>query len=303
MQNDFDLILLDVMMPEMTGFEACDKIKRIQGKEEIPIIFLTARTDEESISKAFDIGGVDYIKKPFNKKELLARVKTHLRLKDANDFLKDKNVYLKKEVEKRTEELYETRLEIIRRLGRASEYRDNETGMHIIRMSKYCLILAKNYGLDDKASEMIYLAAPMHDVGKIGVPDRILMKPGGLDRDEWIEMKKHAEFGGEIIGDHTSELLQNAKTVALTHHEKWDGKGYPNGLAGEEIPIIGRIAALSDVFDALTSKRPYKEAWSVEKAVKLINEESGKHFDPGLVDVFNRSLDEFLEIKEKFKEY
>lgn len=299
---DFDLILLDIMMPEMTGFEVCDEVKKIPEKKDIPIVFLTAKIDEESISKAFDIGGVDYIKKPFNKKELVARVKNHLRLKETNDILKNENDYLDREVRKRTKEVYNTRLEIIRRLGRASEYRDNETGLHIIRMSKYCKVLAKNYNVDEKMVELIYLAAPMHDIGKIGIPDNILIKPGKLDKDEWKIMKRHAKIGGEIIGEHDSDLLKYSKIVAETHHEKWNGKGYPRGLTGENIPLIGRIAAVADVFDALTSVRPYKEAWPVEKAVKLINEEAGEHFDPSLVEVFNTSLDELLEIKEKFKE-
>jgi len=205
-------------------------------------------------------------------------------------------------VQERTEELHETRLEIIRRLGHAAEFKDNETGLHVIRMSKYCFLLAQKIGLSESKSELILNAAPMHDIGKIGIPDRILLKPGKLDADEWKTMMTHAQIGADIIGPHKSELLKTARIAALTHHEKWNGKGYPQGLKQEDIPLAGRIIAVSDVFDALTSKRPYKDAWPVEKALDLMKSERGEHFDPQLIDAFLEILPDVLKIKEEYTE-
>ncbi|MBL4693148.1 MAG: HD domain-containing protein, partial [Magnetovibrio sp.] len=204
------------------------------------------------------------------------------------------------ELQKRNLELDKTRLEVIRRLGRAGEYRDNETGMHVVRMSKSSQVLALAAGLGEERSQQILHASPMHDVGKIGIPDGILLKPGKFEPDEWEVMKTHVEIGTDIIGNDPSQLMQLARLIALTHHEKWDGTGYPNNLKGVDIPIEGRICAICDVFDALTSERPYKKSWSVEDAVNLINEQSGKQFDPDLVVLFNECLPQMLEIREKY---
>jgi putative two-component system response regulator len=212
-----------------------------------------------------------------------ARVKTHLNL-----------VHL--------DEIRETRLAIVQRLGRASEYKDNETGMHVIRMSHYSRIIARAAGFSEHEADDLLNAAPMHDVGKIGIPDSIIRKPGKLDADEWREMQRHAEIGAEIIGHDASSLLQMARRIALYHHEKWDGSGYPEGLKGEAIPIEARIVAIADVFDALTSVRPYKKAWTVDDAVNLIVSESGKHFDPTLVSVFVQEIPAILEIKARWVE-
>ena len=202
----------------------------------------------------------------------------------------------------RTAELAKTRHQIIRRLGRAAEYKDNETGNHVIRMSHYSRLIAQAAGLSAANVDLLFYAAPMHDVGKIGIPDRIMLKPGKLDEEEWGVMREHPDMGAEIIGDHEDELLQAARSVALTHHEKWDGTGYPKGLKGEEIPIFGRIVAIADVFDALTSERPYKKAWSVEAALEMIDEGVGKHFDPDLMPALKAALPEMLEIKAQYAE-
>ncbi len=290
-----DLILLDIMMPEMDGIEVCRKLKEDPRTRSVPVIFVTAMGEVEDEARGFDAGAVDYITKPISPPIVLARVKTHLQLYDQNRALEEM-------VRTRTAELDNSRLEIIRRLGLAAEYRDNETGMHVIRMSYYCRTIAKAIGMNDMDADLILQSTPMHDVGKIGIPDSILLKPGRLDPEERKIMEKHAEFGAQIIGKHDNALLQMAYSAALTHHEKWNGTGYPFGYKGEEIPLIGRIVAIADVFDALTSSRPYKEAWPVEKALNLIREERGKHFDPTLVDAFLENLDAILEVKENHPE-
>ncbi len=288
-----DLILLDIMMPDMDGFRVCGLLKEDPRTSKIPIIFVTALDDQVDESKGFDLGAVDYIAKPVNPDIVRARVKTHLALYDQNRNLEEL-------VRNRTIELHETRLEIIRHLGRAAEYKDNETGLHVIRMSKYCQLIAMKSGLSDTEAELIMNAAPMHDVGKIGIPDVILMKKGPLSDEEWIIMRKHPEIGIRIIGEHSSDLLRMARLAALTHHEKFDGTGYPVGLSGEDIPLVGRVTAIGDVFDALTSDRPYKKAWTLDDAVDLIKSEKGKHFDPLLVDAFLESLPEVIEVKANY---
>jgi len=288
-----DLILLDIMMPEMDGFRVCELLKEDPRTSKIPVIFVTALDDQVDESKGFDLGAVDYITKPVNPDIVRARVKTHLALYDQNRSLEEL-------VRNRTRELHETRLEIIRRLGRAAEYKDNETGLHVIRMSKYCQLIALGSGLSELEAELIMNAAPMHDVGKIGIPDLILTKEGPLDDEEWDIMRKHPEIGVRIIGEHSSELLIMARSAALTHHEKFDGTGYPAGLSGEHIPLAGRVAAIGDVFDALTSDRPYKKAWHIDDAIDLIKSEKGKHFDPVLVDAFLGSLPEVIEIRANY---
>jgi len=216
--------------------------------------------------------------------------------------LYDQNRELERKVRERTEELIKTRLEIIRRLGRAAEYKDNETGLHVIRMSHYSRLIAEALGGNGDWVDLVFNAAPMHDIGKIGIPDSILLKKGKLNDDEWKIMRQHPAYGAEIIGEHSSPLMSMAREIALSHHEKWNGSGYPNGLKGEEIPLPGRIIAVADVFDALTTERPYKKAWSVEDAVNLIDEEAGTHFDPQLVPILHSALPEFLDIKERYEE-
>jgi putative two-component system response regulator len=278
-----DLILLDVMMPGMTGYEVCQALKVQAHLEAIPVIFVTALADVEDEAHGFAVGAVDYITKPVSPPIVRARVRTHLSLV-------------------RMDELRQTRLQIVQRLGMAAEYKDNETGLHVIRMSHFSKVLALAAGFSEAAAEELLNAAPMHDVGKIGIPDAVLRKPGKLDEQEWAVMRQHVEIGAQIIGEHASGLLRTAQRIALSHHEKWDGSGYPNGLSGEDIPLEGRIVAIADVFDALTSVRPYKAAWSVEDAVELLNKERGRHFDPHLVELFIQQLPAILEIKERWAE-
>jgi len=278
-----DLILLDVMMPGMTGYEVCTSLKQAAATLAIPVIFVTALADVDDEARGFEVGAVDYITKPVSAPIVRARVRTHLSLV-------------------RVDELKQTRLQIVQRLGLAAEYKDNETGLHVIRMSHYSQVLALAAGFSERAADDLLNAAPMHDVGKIGIPDAILQKNGKLDDAEWVVMRRHAQIGAEIIGEHESGLLQMARSIALTHHEKWDGSGYPNGLKGEEIPLIGRIVAIADVFDALTSVRPYKAAWPVEEALDLLRRERGKHFDAQLVTLFLDCIPQVLAIKARWAE-
>lgn len=288
-----DLILLDVMMPGMSGFEVCQKLKDDLRTRDIPVIFITALTDFQDEQKGLEMGAVDYLHKPSHPAIVRQRVKVHLQLHN-------QNLALEAKVRDRTRALEESRIELVRRLGRAAEYRDNETGMHVIRMSYFSLMLAQATGVPESWAELLFVAAPMHDVGKIGIPDHILKKPGKLDDYERTTMKRHAEIGAEIIGDHDSELLRLAKSVALHHHEKWDGTGYPRGLAGDSIPLEGRIVALADVYDALTSVRPYKRAWSPEEAASYIESEAGTSFDPRLVPLFLKLLPEIRLISANY---
>lgn len=277
------LILLDVMMPGLSGYDTCVRLKQDPAIAAIPVIFVTALSDTMDETRGFDVGAVDYITKPANPAVVRARVRTHLSLV-------------------RMDELRRTRLEIVQRLGLAAEYKDNETGRHVIRMSHFSHRIALALGQSPHEAEDLLHAAPMHDVGKIGIPDAILRKPGKLDADEWEIMRQHPSIGADIIGEHAGGLLRMAHRIALCHHEKWDGSGYPDGLAGEDIPLEARIVALADVFDALTSVRPYKPAWPVEQAMTLIREQSGKHFDPALVPVFESILPALLEIRERWAE-
>ncbi len=290
-----ELILLDVMMPEMDGYDVCRALKASPETRSIPVIFITTLSDVSSEARGLELGAVDYITKPYVPELVRARVRTQLALHHQNRMLDAI-------VRERTQELVSTRLEIIRRLGRAAEYRDNETGMHVVRMSHYSRLIARAYGVSDDEAELILNAAPMHDIGKIGVPDRILLKPGPLDAEEWEIMKRHTVHGAAIIGEHQNELLRAARQVALRHHEKWDGTGYPDGLQGEDIPLIARVIALADVFDALLSERPYKPAWSVERTIAHIDSQRGKHFEPKVVNALHEVLAQCLEIRDRYQD-
>ncbi len=288
-----DMILLDVMMPGMDGFEVCRRLKGDPRTRNIPVIFVTASGEVADEARGFEVGGVDYISKPVSPPIVLARVRTHLALYD-------RNRELERRVRSRTTQLVETRLEIIRRLGRAAEYKDNQTGLHVIRMSHYCRLIGEAVGMPEDQAEILLNAAPMHDVGKIGIPDRILQKPGRLTDEEWELMKRHPSMGAEIIGRHDSDVLTMARVIALTHHERWNGSGYPEGLSGEEIPFVGRVVAVADVFDALTSERPYKEAWSVDDAVDFLTKEAGVLFDPSLVAGLRAALPEIVAHQQRY---
>ena len=288
-----DIILLDIMMPGMDGYEVCQHLKSDYTTRHIPIIFITANNGTLDELKGLELGAVDYITKPISPPLVKARVRTQMALYDQNRELDRK-------VHEQTYQINATRLQIVQRLGRAAEYKDDDTGLHVVRMSHYSRILGIAAGMSETEADMLMNAAPMHDIGKIGIPDHILKKPGRLDDAELEIMQTHAEIGAEIIGEDPSELLQMARIVALTHHEKWNGCGYPNRLKGEEIPRVGRIVAIADVFDALTSARPYKEAWSVEDAVKLLENSAGEHFDPQLVPLFVAALPQILEVKNRY---
>jgi len=288
-----DMILLDIMMPGMDGYEVCRQLKNDPATSEIPVIFITAKTEVADETHGFELGAVDYITKPISPSIVRARVRTHLALHDQRRAMA-------REVRDRTRELQETRLEIIRHLARAAEFRDKDTGAHIIRMSHYSRLLGQAYGGHEAWVDHLFNAAPMHDVGKIGIPDSILLKPGKLNPEEWEVMKRHTLYGGEIIGESTSPLLKMARDIALSHHERWDGSGYPLGQAGEAIPLEGRIVALADVFDALTSVRPYKPAWTVEDALREMRKGSGSHFDPHLLGLFEQILPACLEVRSQY---
>lgn len=288
-----DLILLDVMMPGLSGHEVCRRLKANPDRRKIPVIFVTAMDAMEDERLGFEIGAVDYITKPISPAIVQARVKTHLALYDQTR-------ELERMVDQRTRELLTSRGQVIRRLGRAAEFKDNETGNHVIRMSHYARLIGAAAGLGDTAQDVLFNTAPMHDVGKLGVPDSILLKPGKLDAAEWLVMKQHPAMGAEIIGVHDDDLLGTAYTIALTHHEKWDGSGYPAGLAGDDIPFVGRVVAVADVLDALLSQRPYKPAYSLETAMEYMNAQAGQHFDPALVRALNSVLPEIVKVKDAF---
>lgn len=290
-----DLILLDVMMPEMDGYEVCRLLKADPATQDIPVIFVTALTEAGDEARGLRVGAVDYLHKSSHASIVRLRVQMHIERHN-------QNLTLERRVKERTQELEDSRKEILRRLGMAAEYRDNETGLHVIRMAKSAHILAIAAGLAVSHADLVLNAAQLHDVGKIAVPDHILLKPAPLDEKEWEVMKTHASIGAMIIGDHDSELLRMAKVIALTHHEKWDGSGYPRGLTGETIPIEGRIVAIADVFDALTNERPYKHAWTHDEAVQYMATQSGASFDPELLDLFLGLVPQIEQIGRHFSD-
>jgi putative two-component system response regulator len=297
-----DLIILDLSMPDIDGFEVASHLKNNAATKEIPIILITGLDNSENHVKALDIGINDFLSKTAEPEEILARTRSHLRIKQLNDQLNNNRIALEKTVDLRTEQLKNASLEVIWRLTAASEYRDNETGAHIKRMSHYSAAIAHKMGLRKKTVETILYSAPMHDIGKIGIPDDILLKAGELNTEEWRIMRKHTIIGANILKGSTIGFVRMGAMIALTHHEKWDGSGYPNGLKGRQIPLAGRIVALADVFDALTSKRTYKEPYSVEKSNRIIEQGCGRHFDPDVVDAFFSIQNEILNIKDMFKD-
>ncbi|MEY2892323.1 MAG: hypothetical protein RJA98_2231 [Pseudomonadota bacterium] len=280
-QEPPDLVLLDVMMPGLSGLDVCRQLKAQPATRHVPVIFVTALSDPQHEAEGFAAGAVDYITKPVSGPIVLARVRNHLSLVDVAA-------------------LRASRMAIVQCLGRAGEYRDNETGMHVMRMSHYAQLIGRAMGMNDNEADDLLNAAAMHDVGKIGIADAVLLKPGPLDETEWAHMRRHPAMGAEIIGEHPDHMLQMARRVALCHHEKWDGSGYPSGLAGSAIPLEARIVALADVFDALTSVRPYKPAWEIDRAVALLQEQAGRHFDPAVVAHFITQLPNALRIRERW---
>jgi len=303
-----DLILLDIMMPGMSGFEVLEKVRADRKTRFIPVVMLTGLTETEDRIKAIEAGCDDFISKPFDTSELLARVKSLVRIKTYHDRIKKYERNLAGEVVRKTQKLRrilkdkdEAYLETLYRLSQAAEYRDQETGAHILRVGHYTKIIAGKMGLKDRFAEVIFHASPMHDVGKIGIPDAILLKPGKLDPAEWEIMKQHAAVGAKILKGSRVGVIKIAELVALTHHERWDGSGYPRGLKGARIPLVGRITAIADVFDALISRRLYKEPFSLEKAFAIIREGEGSSFDPRIVKAFFACQDEITAITGKYE--
>jgi putative two-component system response regulator len=309
-----DLVLLDVMMPDLDGIEVCRRLKDDPRTRHIPVIFLTAMSKSEDERIGLEAGAVDYITKPISPPILLARVKTHLQLKAGQDFLKDKNAYLESEVYRRTREVQAIQDVTILTMASLAETRDNETGNHIRRTQHYVKALAIKLRdhprfagyFTDHVIDLLFKSAPLHDIGKVGIPDKILLKPGKLTPEEFEIMKTHTTLGRDAIEQAERQLgtpvefLKLAKEIAYAHQEKWDGSGYPEGLAGEAIPVSARLMAVADVYDALISRRVYKPAFPHEKSVELILEGRGKHFDPDITDAFMEIREEFRAIAKRF---
>jgi len=307
--NNIDLILLDVMMPGKNGFTVTKHLKSHEKTSIIPVILVTALSDKKDRVKGIEAGCDDFISKPVDSSELLARVRSLLKVKTYNDHMRNYEQELETEVSRRTKELNaalamieETALETIHRLAAAAECRDQYTGSHILRMSRYAEAIARKMGLDSGFVKALLYAALMHDIGKIGIPDKILMKSGKLNIKEWEIMKQHTVIGAKILNGSKQDYMKLAEEIALTHHEKWDGTGYPQGLKGEHIPISGRIVAVADVFDALISERPYKPSLSTRESFTIIRNEIGTHFDPGIVNAFIGIKQEILSIVEQYKD-
>ena len=324
-EKEFDTVILDVNMPGKTGFEVLDLIREREATKELPVVMLTGISDSTIKRTALARGADDLLAKPIQREDLVARIDSMLRIKAYQDHMRNQNDVLDRKVRERTRDLEQTQLDIIWRLAKAAEYRDDDTGNHIIRVAHYCSVIAENLGLNLDFVERLYLTSPLHDMGKIGIPDNILLKPGSLDPDEWEMMRTHSQIGAAIldvglvpswtllahqklIGRHReatavvqiNPLLEMAAIIARTHHEKWDGRGYPEGLKGEAIPLEGRITAVADVFDALTSNRPYKKAMDREKATGILREGRGSHFDPAVIDAFDATRNRFYTILDKW---
>jgi putative two-component system response regulator len=324
-QEHPDVLLLDIMMPDVDGLEILRQVRAERPFTQLPVIILTAVEDRQVKATALELGATDFLTKPVDPMELVPRVRNAVSIKTYQDHLAYQARELKHQVQRRTAELAASRLEVIHCLGRAAEFRDNDTGMHVVRVGRYAAIIAQQLGFDDAETELLEHAAPLHDLGKIGIPDAILLKQGKLEPEEFELMKRHCEFGIRIVeetsqeerrslpsrlalgagvqGIHRSPTLRMAGLIALTHHEKWDGSGYPIGLRGEEIPIAARITAVADVFDALSSQRPYKPPFPLEHCFAILEEGRGRHFDPQVLDAFFARKDDILTIHYVFADH
>ena len=300
--NEPDMVIVDYMMPDMDGLRFISAVRGMHGRTEIPVLMVTANDQRDVRYEALIGGANDILTKPIDRVEFSARARNMLALRVGQKFLADRAEHLAAMVDERTQEIRNREKELIFRMSRAAEFRDPETGAHIQRMAHYSQVIAQGLDLDQKAQQLILEAAPMHDVGKIGIPDHILLKPGKLTPEEFEIMKGHARLGYELLKDSGSEILRAGAEVAISHHEKYDGSGYPNGLKGTNIPIFGRIVAVADVFDALTSERPYKKAWSLDDACKLLEDGRGQHFDPMCVESFLAGWDQILDIRQRFQD-
>lgn len=298
--NSFDLLIVDYMMPGLDGIDLIRQLRSTPGKEDVPVLMITANDQKQIRYRALDAGATDFLAKPVDKVEFMARANNMLQLGASRKALADRAAWLADEVRKATYEIVQRERETVIRLSKAAEYRDPETGAHILRMAHYSELIAKGLGMPKADQELLLEAAPMHDIGKVGIADNILLKPGRLTPEEFEVMKLHAVFGYEILKGSSSRVLQAGAEIARDHHEKFDGSGYPNGVAGKAIPIFSRIVAVADVFDALTSERPYKKAWTLERASEHIKASAGTHFDPQCVAVFFSNWDAVLDIKQRF---
>ncbi len=320
----FDAVVSDVNMPGKDGFALLAEMRTDERTREIPVIILTGRHESDIKRRALNLGATDLLNKPVDPQDLIARLRSAIRLKAYQDEIKGQNAILERKVKERTAELADSHLDIIWRLGKAAEYRDEETGNHVVRVGCYCRVIAETLGADHEFVEMLFLTSPLHDIGKIGIPDTILLKRGPLNEDEWDVMKRHCAIGAEILRDDSkvmnaflawrgarkcgrngnaqNPILKMASSIALTHHEWWDGTGYPAGLVGEEIPLESRIVALVDAYGALCSERPYKPALSEDEALTVIHEEAGRHFDPAVYAAFVESVDELRAIRTELRD-
>jgi len=297
-----DLVIVDFMMPEMDGIEFIRRFRALPDRADIPMLMVTANDQIDIRHRALEAGANDFLTKPIDKIEFTARVRNMLSLRRSQRKLLDHAAWLAEEVKLATNEILARERETIIRLSKAADSRDPETGAHILRMSHFCKLIASHIGVSKENQQILLDAAPMHDVGKVGIPDNILLKPGRLDPSEFEIMKQHSFLGYEILNGSESVILKAAAEIALSHHEKYDGSGYPFGLVGDKIPLFARICAVADVFDALTSERPYKKAWPDDQAIAYLREGRGKHFDPMCVDVFLENWDEVMEIRNRFKD-
>ncbi|MDD2883949.1 MAG: response regulator [Dechloromonas sp.] len=297
-----DLVIVDYMMPDMDGLSFIAAFRALHGRTEIPVLMITANDQKDVRYQALRGGANDFLTKPIDKFEFGARVGNMLALRAGQKYLANRAAELEEKVQERTQAIRDRERELIFRISRAAEFRDPETGAHIQRMAYYSEIIAQGLDLDEVSRRLLLEAAPMHDVGKIGIPDLILLKPGRLSPEEFEVMKRHAVLGYELLKDSGSGIMQAGAEIALSHHEKYDGSGYPKGLKGQQIPLFGRIVAVADVFDALTSSRPYKRAWTVEEACKMLEDGRGTHFDPLCVEAFFAGWDQVLEIKQRFRD-
>jgi putative two-component system response regulator len=300
MAHEPDLVIVDYMMPAPDGIEFIRRLRATPGKTDVPILMVTADHEKEVRYRALETGATDFLTKPIDRIEFLSRVRNMLAIRSSHLVLANRAITLAEEVQKATAAIHQRERETVFRLARAAELRDPETGAHIQRMAHYSTLIATSLGWDEASRDMLLQAAPMHDVGKLGTPDHILLKPGRLTPEEFETMKKHTSIGWDILHGSTSPILQQAAEIALSHHEKFDGSGYPGGLRGETIPMSGRIVAVADVFDALTSERPYKRAWEISRAVEFLEQGRDSHFDAQCIDAFLGQMNAVLEIRQKF---
>ncbi len=298
--NEQDLIIVDYMMPDLDGLAFIQRLRAAPGRDEVPVLMITANDDKEVRYDALEHGATDFLTKPVDITEFRARVRNMLALRASQRRLANRNEELAGEVRAATAAIRAREQELLFRMSRAAEFRDPETGAHIQRMAHYSALIAAHLGLDAATQELLLQAAPMHDIGKIGIPDYILFKPGRLTPEELAVMRNHARLGHELLQGSNSHIIRTGAEIALAHHEKFDGSGYPNALAGEAIPLFGRIVAVADVFDALTTERPYKRAWELDRAADYLRDNRGGHFDPACVDAFFSAWNEALAIRDRF---